>query len=222
MHPIDFSSADQANRLASHLLYQADQLRLTLPGAPPQSREAATLITRCRHWLTAVHDRMAHYTPGDALLLTDTYDIIHRLVHQQPADPSFLNPIRLRALEARIHGDTTVDEYTLYRVIDAAVRRRDPLFLGRPLHWLTLTLDRWYHRLKKQINSFPSGGTTASAPFKIQNSKSKIPLVSDYDTQMMVSLLLTADLSAYEGPRQAAFKQRLRTQYIESPHAQAI
>ncbi len=178
---VDFDIIDEVIEAASQAIAKADGLGLFMSKPSRQSREAIQLIRETAVWLINVKNRIDSYSAADALRLTDVFDIMHRIVSQRPADTTFINRIILRAFDARIHGDKTVDEYILYRAIRAAVNRRDKAFLGRPLDWLCISEERWYNEA-----SLGYEHTTLSA----------------YDIINRTSILLESDLFAYEGRNQ--------------------
>lgn len=94
------------------------------------------------------------------------------------------------ALDAFIHGDNTIDEYDLFHAIDRGLRHYDPACMGRALEWHSCTLARWHRQFRY------------GAPLQPLSSR---------DTAARVAILLAADLTPLEGPRQAAFKQTLLT-----------
>lgn len=106
----------------------------------------------------------------------------------QPVDRTFVNGIILRAFDARIHGDKTVDEYMLYRAIHSRIIRKDKAFFDRPLRWLCLCNKCWYDE--------------AIAGYDKTD-------LATYDIINRASILMDADLYAYEGRNQAMFKQHL-------------
>lgn len=191
-HPdIDSAALNRVDRLidsASRILDRADGLNLFLPGTSRQSRDAMRLIREAATWVGNVKSRFDSFSAGEALSLVDFFDLMHRIACQQPADRAFVNDIILRAFEARIHGDKTVDEYLLYRAIHARIINKDKAFLDRPLSWLCLTLDRWHKEARAGY-----GKTTLPA----------------YDIISRASILMESDLFAYEGRNQRSFKQHL-------------
>ncbi len=184
----DFDIIDEVIGAASQTIEKANELGLFMSKSSRQSREAVQLIRETAVWLINVKNRIDSYSAADALRLADVFDIMHRIASQRPADTTFINRIVLRAFEARIHGDKTVDEYILYRAIKAAVNRRDKAFLSRPLDWLCISEERWYNE----------------ATLGYEHT-----VLSAYDIINRSSILLESDLFAYEGRNQMEFKRQL-------------
>ena len=120
--------------------------------------------------------------------MIDVYDLLHRVTYRRPADRGFVNGIILKALEARIHGDRSVDEYVLYRAIRSGIGRKDKAFFDRPLQWLCLTEESWYN---EAVNGY---------------DRSRL---SDYDILNRAAILRETDLFAFECSNQTTFKRRL-------------
>ncbi|MDE6460519.1 MAG: hypothetical protein K2K52_06790, partial [Paramuribaculum sp.] len=139
-----------------------------------------------------IEQQLPRISPADALTAIATFDIIHRIAHGAPANPQLINKYTLRAFDALISGDKTIDEYTLFRQIGMGIRRKDPAYTDKPLRWHSLSLARWH---KQFANAEPVGN------------------LSDYDTAQRVSILLSSDLWALETRNEAAFKHRLHTRY---------
>lgn len=177
---------------ASRILNQANDLRLFLNDTSRQSREAREVVRWASEWVRTVEDRFNTLVPGEALLLADHYDLMHRVAFRVPADKKVLDRIILRALDARIHGDKSVDEYILYKAIERRVRQREQAFLDKPLTWLGLCISDWH---KQALKGFDHTD------------------LSDYDILSRVNILLSTDLTAFEGRNQQSFKQRLFNQH---------
>lgn len=185
---VDFTQADDVIECASRILDRANELELFVPETSRQSRDAVQLIREATMWVNNVKSLIESSSTDEALSLIDVFDLIHRIAFQQPADRTFVNAIILKAFEARIHGDKTVDEYILYRVIYSRIIYKDKAYFGRPLTWLSLTLDRWH---KEAVGGYDK------------------TVLSTYDIINRASILLEANLFAYEGRTQKAFKQHL-------------
>ncbi len=177
---------------ASRIINRADDLRLFLNDTSRQSREAIEIVRLASEWVKTVESGFNSYTPGDALLLTDHYDLMHRVAFRLPADKKVLDRIILRAFDARIHGDKSVDEYILYKAVERRIWQREKAFLDKPLTWLSLSLGEWH---KQALKGFDHAE------------------LSDYDIISRVNILLNTDLTAFEGRNQQSFKQRLFNQY---------
>lgn len=153
--------------------------------------------TRALEWLTKAEQRLAACTPAQALEMLPAYLTMHFAAYGTEADNDFVNAIRLAAFRALEQGDQTVNQYLLYSQIRLALDRRDPEFFGDALRWFCRRTDFWHKRLSKAVLPDP-----------------------DPDTVRQVSILLQADLFAYEGKNEPAFKHRLRTRYAHYLKAQ--
>lgn len=101
LHLNVFESIEEASRI----LNRADNLRLFMNDTSRQSREAGEVVRLASEWVRMVEGRFNSLTSGDALLLVDHYDRLHRLAFRLPADKGILDRIILSAFDARIHGD---------------------------------------------------------------------------------------------------------------------
>lgn len=183
-----FESIEEASRI----LNRANDLRLFLNDTSRQSREAREVVRLASAWLKTVEARIESYTPGEALLLTDSYDLLHRLALKIPADKEFINRIIFRAFDARIHGDKSVDDYVLYQAVERRIWQREKSFLEKPLTWLSLCISEWHKQALKGFDHTE---------------------LSDYDILSRVNILLNTDLTAFEGRNQQSFKQQLFNRY---------
>lgn len=177
---------------ASLIINRADDLRLFLNETSRQSREARDVLRKASEWVRTVEDRFNSLAPGEALLLVDHYDLMHRVAFRLPADKEVLYRIILQAFDARIHGDKSVDEYILYKVVERRIWQREKAFLDKPLRWLGLCIGEWHKQALKGFDHTE---------------------LSDYDIISRVNILLNTDLTAFEGRNQQSFKQRLFNQY---------
>lgn len=159
----------------------------------PLSPVMGAIRREARDWVARAEENMEHFTPGEALAIAGgVFDIVHRIAYSKPADRNFIDRYVLKALEASICGDRSVDEYELFRAISAALSRHDKTYFDKPLHWHSLTLDRWYKQ-------FQYGACLDN--------------LSEYDLVQRVSILLSEDLFAYEGENQENFKRSLYANY---------
>lgn len=185
---VDFDNVDVVTESASQMLASANELGLFMTQTSRQSVNARRFVEDATVWISNVRKQIDAYPIGKALALIDVYDLLYRVTYQRPAHRSFVNGIILKALEARIHGDKSVDEYELYRAIRSGIGRKDKAFFGRPLQWLCLTEESWYNEATKGYD------------------RSRL---SDYDILNRAAILLETDLFAFEGSNQTAFKRRL-------------
>lgn len=177
---------------ASLIINRADDLRLFLNDTSRQSREAIEIVRLASEWVKTIESGSNSYTPGEALLLADHYDLLHRVAFRLPADKEVINRIILRAFDARIHGDKSVDEYILYKAVERRIWQREKTFLEKPLTWLGLSLGEWHKQALKGFDHTE---------------------LSDYDIISRVNILLNTDLTAFEGRNQQPFKQHLFNRY---------
>lgn len=173
---------------ASRIIKRADDLRLFLNDTLRQSREAREVVRLASEWVKTIESGFNSYTPGEALLLADHYDLMHRLAFRLPADKGILDRIVLRAFDARIHGDKGVDEYILYKAVERRIWQHEKAFLDKPLTWLSLSLGEWHKQALKGFDHTE---------------------LSDYDIISRVNILLNTDLTPFEGRNQQPFKQNL-------------
>lgn len=129
---------------------------------------------------------------GDAFMIISSYDFAYRVAYGRGAEQSFIGKYTLNAFESLIKGDKSIDEYEMYRAIELAIRLRNRAFLDRPLRWNSISLERWYKTF--------------------QTGKAMVPM-SDYDTIMCISILLSADLGCILGSREESFKKYLFTNH---------
>lgn len=196
MTATDYTDATQTVRAAADII--ADAARSGLP-ASPALRHAA------KAWIDAVDTHITGMSPADALTVIVHYDILHRIARGTAAPADTLNRHILAAFRATTHGDTTVDQYTLFSAIsDALNRRRDPAYLGAPLQWYSTTLARWHSQLSPRGEAAQPGRSGEAA------TDGEAP-PSDYDTARRIDLLLHEDLTAFEGANQPAYKSHLQS-----------
>lgn len=187
-----FCCVDDMIEEASRIVEYANDIRLFLPNTSRQSREARTVMKKANDWVKTVDDLFESYTPGEALKITDAYDLMHRIAYNQPADKTVINKLILRAFDAMLYGDNDVDQYVLFRAIERRARQREQAFLVKPLTWVFHCLDEWH---KQAVKGFDR------------------TYLSDYDVLSRVNLLLDSDLCAFEVCNQQRFKQRLFNQH---------
>ena len=185
---VDYGSVDDATGYAALIFAVANEAGLLLPNGTKQSYEAIQTIKLAKEWVYNVKNKIGEMEVGDVMDMLAPYDLMHRLAHHSPTPKAFADEYLLKAFEARIHGDNSVNEYHLYRFIKEKLDRRDKSYFGRPLEWYASSLDRWFKKFKN--------GRT------IEN-------LSDYDTLEIVSILLSEDLFAFTGSDQNTFKKTL-------------
>lgn len=188
IHTLDTTRPDATLTFATDLITAASAHGLFLahtPSSPATTRlrhTAATLIHTILHLLDTL-------PPGQALTIAaarTTIDIIHRIAHRTPLPPRLLTPAILRAYNAHIHRDTTVDPYTLCQAITTAANTHPtPDITGAPLRWASQAITHWHTLI---LN--PPPDTTPN------------------DTIKRLTILLNSDLSAFH-THQEEFKQKL-------------
>ena len=189
---VDFSNVADISGFALLILSQANILGI-FSGKDFDFSDARELRMIARRWLQMAAEFMPTFAVGDALTLSDYYDLVHRVGFGKAADNNFIDRYRMNAFEAYIRGDRSVDQYTLYHAVAHEVSCHNPLFLGRPLQWMALCIEEWHEQFRK--------GT-------------KHLTLSDYDVLQRITILLESDLFAFSGSRQEAFKQRLVQTYL--------
>lgn len=211
MTATDYTDATQAVRAAADII--ADAARRGLPASPALHHAA-------KAWIDAVDTHIAGMSAADALAVIVHYDILHRIARGTAAPADTLNRHILAAFRAMTHGDTTVDQYTLFSAIsDALNRRRDPAYLGAPLQWYSTTLARWHSQLSPRSKAAApaNSGEAASDGEATQSNRSGEAATdgeaTDYDIARRIDLLLHEDLTAFEGANQPAYKSALRSIY---------
>lgn len=219
---VNFESLDDINGFASLLCRHASDCGLFVSGLHP-SAHIQKIKTAAREWITEVNRRLPMMSPGDAFSIMSGYDIVHRIAFNASSDPRFINRHVIRAFDAMIAGDETVDSYAMYRHITAALRGHDKTYLGRPLQWTSACLDQWYNRFKTALSrpfTQPNDkaltvgeivGNQHATPYDHQmldNTLGNHP-EDDYHTIEQVSCLLISDLWAYETRNEDRFKRHL-------------
>lgn len=188
---VDFGNAEDVHNFAKRIFLAANNLDLFV-SRKCCTQEGIEVKAIAKEWICRVEETIDNMSAGDALTVISSFDIIHRIGYNIPANQSYVDKYKLGAFEAYIRGDKSVDQYILYDAISEEIRRRNKAYFDRPLDWQSLCLDRWH-------KNFRTG-------------KSAI-LQSDYDTIHQISALLNADLWAYE-PDQETFKSNLVTNHL--------
>ena len=185
---VDYSNVDDATGYATLIFAVANEVGILSPNVNKQSYEAIQTIKLAKEWVYNVKSKIGEIEAGQAMDMLAPYDLMHRLAHHSPTPKAFADEYLLKAFEARIHGDDSVNEYHLYRFIKEKLDRRDKTYFGRPLEWYASSLDRWFKKFK---------------------NGSAIETMSDYDTLEIVSILMSEDLYAFTGSDQNTFKKLL-------------
>lgn len=139
-------------------------------------------------WVGKVEDNILALSAGDSLTIIGVYDLVHRIAFNRAANGNYLAKHKLNAFDAYIHGDKTVNQYLLQKVVSLEIRRGNKVFMDKPLQWECSCLDRWHKQFRYGKSADP---------------------ISDYDTIQRVKSLLDSDLWAFETRNEDSFKQRL-------------
>lgn len=197
----DYSRPDDTMALAALIFSAADTVGLLTQDKTLQSIEARVVVEAARQWTERVRPNLEHISAAEALALIDHYEMMHRIACGTPAPQSIVDRHVLRAFEARIHGDSDVDQYRLLRAISRGLRQRNPAYMERPLQWYTLTIDRWYRLWDSHLAEEDECGSSDIREFDS---------LSAHDRREIAAALRAADLSAYT-PDPSSFKSRLQT-----------
>ena len=190
---IDFSSSEEAIRYAMLLCIASREAAALIPSG---NLSSITRIRRSsRQWIEKAEQSLPGYTPGEALETIVAYDFIHRLAYNAAPIPDLIDRHVLRAFEAMLQGDDTINKFTLFRRITFGLRRKSPLYTGRPLKWQSHQLARWHKEIKNNLNHQRDINTPNN-----QTNKEDIE---------KISILLESDLFPFEGTNEAVFKQTL-------------
>lgn len=184
---VDFDKADEVVGFATIILSHANDADMFVPTElVDESVGTSPVIGVARRWLDEVGRRISSMTAGDALTVMASFDAIHRLVFHAPAEREFVSRYLLNAFDAFMAGDKSVDEYRLYRAVNAEIEQCNMRFSGDPLDWTCRTLEGWWRNFRN--------GAAAELP--------------DYDRIQQAALLLSEDLWAFE-PEPQKFKKQL-------------
>lgn len=184
---VDFGDPYDIGAFVSALCQYGCDLGMLCPGFKP-TRETNQVRQLANRVVRRLNDRMPEMAVADAFAVVPAYDFVHRIAYMVPAEAKYLNGFVLKAFDAMLHGDKSVDEYEMFRRIRQAIARRDPAYFDKPLQWSCITEDYWYK--------------------EAAGDKTGIGL-SDYDIVSRAAVLIEIDLYAYEGRAQDQFKQTL-------------
>lgn len=184
------SRVPEAVRTAGERLVETAAALGWFTAGPIARTDRSAVLSAARKWLERTEAAIDTFTAADALTVIEIYDPVHRIAHNTAADPRYIHRYVNAALEARIHGDHSVDPYRLFRMIHRGLTAAFKLYSDRPLEWKSRMLDRWHRE-------FRTGTYTGPEP------------IDDYDRQNRIAILLDTDLWTFE-PDPQAFKSRLR------------
>lgn len=185
---VDFDDVWDAAGYATAIFAAAGEIGLHFSPGARQTYEGIQTARLAKEWIWNVRSRIGGMTPADALSILEPYDFMHRLGHRAPAPPSLEEEYVLRALDARILGDRSVDQYHLFRKIAAMASGDRGPGLRRARQWASERLARWH-------SLFRHGVTFEDLP--------------DRDVLETVSILMTQDLALFIDGDQAEYKRKL-------------
>lgn len=188
---INFDRMEEVTQSAATVCRAADSSGL-FSSAFPSSQAFSEIRRSAKKWVQEIDSRISGLSPAEALDAMAYYDIMHRIAYCKPPYPETINRPVIRAFEAYIRGDKSIDQYDLFRYISSGVQRRDKAYFGRPLQWRSICLERWHRQ-------FLYGAS--------------LDQLNDYDTLQRVTILLESDLWAFETRNETAFKERLFNAY---------
>ncbi|MDE5674642.1 MAG: hypothetical protein K2I44_04785, partial [Muribaculaceae bacterium] len=183
---IDFRDIHDIEGSASLIFSMAN-----IHGATSLIPGASTTVSptkAAREWINGVKQHIGAMPAGNAMRAAGCLDLMHRLAYGKPADNSLLDTYRLAAFDSFVRGDSSVDRYILFNVVSSQVKQRNSKFLGKPLQWESLCIDRWHRQFRHGIS---------------------IEELSDLDTIRRVTALLDSDLWAFETKNESRYKQTL-------------
>ncbi len=152
----------------------------------------AEVVSQARRWVLDVEAQVDAMSAGDALVVMSLYDEMHQLAYGRRPRSGVVDRYVFNALDASLRGDKTVDQYTLFRMIEQGIRRRDEAYYGKALRWQSRALDEWHRQFQTGVSDSP---------------------MSDYDLAQRVTLLLDSDLWVFETTNEPRYKQRLLATY---------
>lgn len=193
---IDFNNYSDVVGYATLIFSAANEVDILTTSKHLQSQKAIIVMQLAKAWVNNVQSRIKTMAAGEALDITEPFDFMHRIAHRAPTPQDFIDKYILKAFDALIHGDKTVNEYHLFRFLRQQINRKNKAFFDRPLQWYSSSLDRWLKKFQKGIciEQFP-----------------------DYDTLEIVYILMSEDLFAFVQD-QKQFKEKLfknHTHYLD-------
>lgn len=191
LESVDFGNPFETSNWVGVLLGIATELGMTMPGFKP-TKESNALRRIANNAVRKFDEILPRLSAAKAFMTIAAYDFAHRLAYHSPADQNIVDRYTLKAFTALINGDEEVNQYAVFRQIQRSIMHHDSALTGQPRMWLGLVLERWY---REALTGF---------------DRSRL---SDYDIINRVSILLTSDLSAFEGSAQDQFKRRLLSRY---------
>lgn len=188
---VDFDDPLDIGGFVSLLCQIGGSLGMAVPGFRPTAdsneiRRLANVVAR------KLECKLPQMSSSSAFVSVSLYDFAHRLAYMVGAERAVLNKYVLKAFDALIHGDSSVDEYAMFREIKRGISRRDPVFMTKPLSWNCICEERW----KKE--ACRGNGFTGLA---------------DYDILNRLSILMESDSGLGNASSQTAFKRSLFEQY---------
>ncbi len=200
---LNLGSPREAYRAAMLLCLASRQAAALIPGG--NLSPISSTRRQAREWIEAIDARLSAYSPAEALTLLTPYDYLHRLAYSAPPLPGQFTPHLLRAFSAMLSGDTAIDQYELHRHITAGIKANDRALMGAPLKWQSLQLARWHKEISLLLSEKEAEAEETESSLPKSKLKAAIP---------PAAILLSTDLTAFEGRNQTAFKQQIVTSFL--------
>lgn len=189
---VDYTNVWDAMGFATLIFAVGNEIGLIFATGNRQSYEAIQTTKLAKEWIYNVKSLIGRMSAGDAMDVLESYDFMHRLAQRSPIPREFADEYLFKALDARIHGDKSVNEYHLFRYIRTELNKKNKPFFDKPLQWYSSSLNRWFKKFKY--------GST------FEN-------ISDYDTLEIISILLSEDLFVFADGDQNLYKKKLFDNY---------
>lgn len=169
------SSAPDLLSQAHEIFSRANALQLHDPATDCHTPAARAIRLQALQWLASTAPLLPSLSAAETMELLNPLDYLHRIARSEPAPDSLLNPLRLKIFNAYIHGDSTLDVYDVFTLVDTELRRHNRAFFGKPLAWHSLQISTWLRNFRN-----PSR-----------------PKISGYDLHNQARLLLQTELTTF-------------------------
>lgn len=159
LHPLlDINLVDTDNTkdmygFATLILSNANSLGWFISEQPKYTNDGKRIINLANRWIEMVKPRLEWMPAGDALSLSEAYDLMHSLAFNSPAPSEIIEKQKLRAFSGLMHGDETVDEYHIFRTVKNELAQKNKSFSGGPVDWLSISLNRYMANQSDAANS---------------------------------------------------------------------
>lgn len=189
---VDFTDGDSV-AACSHILLALHQ-QADIAGENTLSvTPGPMLLDATQNWINRIESEIHKIPAGEIIRSLSGFDLLHLLIIQRRPPLNFISGCCLRAFTQRMKGDTSVNETELFRAVNESIRRNDSRFLGRPLLWKSLTLEKWLTRFSDD----PSFLCEPTA-----------------ETLNIASLILSENLFAFFGSDNETIKKSIAEQII--------